>query len=296
MGNIRRHRHRQRNRDALWWNSVSITQKKKSLQNSDAAIWGSKGNRWVMAGMQMPCKQLQNTDWSPTWCPAQFAPFTGYDCVIISINYRLTHRTTDATGPHVSNTNVSLHKSITRNIFCAFKAQLKARGERGRRVEGGGGGSDWKSIWWKTILFWFCTRTTNQLMAAADLEPTRPANVLHVPLCPLRRGICCYHWRLSALELGGPHHAAVPSNCLIVGANELITCHLTLIGSYQFSMGIIKNLKHATLAPDRATHRAALACNSSLSLSLCFSLHREPYCSLPDLWSLLLGPTHFLIR
>lgn len=138
MGNIRRHRHRQRNRDALWWNSVSITQKKKSLQNSDAAIWGSKGNRWVMAGMQMPCKQLQNTDWSPTWCPAQFAPFTGYDCVIISINYRLTHRTTDATGPHVSNTNVSLHKSITRNIFCAFKAQLKARGERGRRVEGGG--------------------------------------------------------------------------------------------------------------------------------------------------------------
>lgn len=59
----------------------------------------------------------------------QFAPFTGYACVSISMNYRLTHRTTDGTGPHVSNTNVSLHKSITRNIFCAFKAQLMARGK-----------------------------------------------------------------------------------------------------------------------------------------------------------------------
>lgn len=87
------------------------------------------------------------------------APFTGYACVSISMNYRLTHRTTDGTGPHVSNTNVSLHKSITRNIFCAFKAQLMARGKGV-----GYGGSDWKSIWWKTILFWFCTRTTNQLI------------------------------------------------------------------------------------------------------------------------------------
>lgn len=51
----------------------------------------------------------------------QFAPFTGYACVIISMNYRRTYRTTDGSGPHVSNTNVSLHKSIMRNIFSAFK-------------------------------------------------------------------------------------------------------------------------------------------------------------------------------
>lgn len=147
--------------------SFNYTEIKKSLEKSDAAIWGSKGNRWV--------SQLQYIDLSPS-------PFTGYACVIVSINYRLTHRTTDATGPHVSNTNVSLHKSITRNILRNIK------GKRGKGGKGEvGGGSDWKSIWWKTILFWFCTRTrtTNQLMAMADLEhpPAPTCCMWHFALC-----------------------------------------------------------------------------------------------------------------
>lgn len=66
---------------------------------------------------------MQYIDLSPS-------PFTGYACVIVSINYRLTHRTTDATGPHVSNTNVSLHKSITRNILRNIKGK-RGKGRKG---------------------------------------------------------------------------------------------------------------------------------------------------------------------
>lgn len=161
------------------------------------------------------------------------APFTGYACVSISMNYRLTHRTTDGTGPYVSNTNVSLHKSITRNIFCAFKAQLMARGKGV-----GYGGSDWKSIWWKTILFWFCTRTTNQLIVAiADLEAP-PRKLPTCCMCHFARGASASASAIGDSQLlscAATSHSAVSSNCLIVGANELITPHLTLIASHRIS-------------------------------------------------------------
>lgn len=135
-------------------------------------FWGSKGNRWV--------SQLQYIDLSPS-------PFTGYACVTVSINYRLTHRTTDATGPHVSNTNVSLHKSITRNILRNIK------GKRGKGRKGEVGRGQWlKKYLVKNYFILILHTHTHNKSIDGHGWPWAPAraNVLHVPLCPLRRGIC----------------------------------------------------------------------------------------------------------
>lgn len=59
----------------------------------------------------------------------------------------------------------------------------------------------------------------------ADLEhpPAPTCCMCHFALCGGASALAL-PLPLAALELCGP-------NCLIVGANELITCHLTLIGS-----------------------------------------------------------------